>query len=139
MPIINGHDVIAEAPYGAGKTAAWVIPVLQKLKADLKACQALIFAPTRASALQIQEFIIAIGDFMNIQCHACISGVSVPDYEKVFQDTPQVVVGTPGRIGDLVQRNILKTANIEKIVLDDADEILAVSSQTSFKIYCNCY
>ncbi|KAK1456389.1 ATP-dependent RNA helicase eIF4A [Colletotrichum melonis] len=125
MPIINGHDVIAESSYGAGKTVTCVIPVLQKVRADLKACQALIFVPTRESAFKTQELIVAISDFMNIRCHACVGGVSMLDYEKVFQDAPHVVVGTPGRLRDLIQRSILKTANIELIVLDDADEIFA--------------
>ncbi|KAF9870573.1 hypothetical protein CkaCkLH20_11879 [Colletotrichum karsti] len=126
MPIINGQDVIAEATYGSGRTAALVIPILQKLRADLEACQALILVPTRESALQIQKFILAIGDFMNIRCSACVGGVGAQDYEKVFRDeTPQVVVGTPGRLRDVIQRNILETANIERIALDDADEIFA--------------
>ncbi|EQB43514.1 hypothetical protein CGLO_17827 [Colletotrichum gloeosporioides Cg-14] len=125
MPILNGHDVIAQASYGAGKTATLVIPALQKVKPDLKACQALIFVPTRELALQTQEFIVAIGDLMNIRCGACIGGVSVLDNEKVLQDAPPVVVGTPGRLQDMIQRDILKTANTETIALDEADEIIA--------------
>ncbi|KAF4886001.1 ATP-dependent RNA helicase eIF4A [Colletotrichum fructicola] len=125
MPILDGQDVIAQASYGAGKTATLVISILQKVKPDLKACQTLILAPSRELVMQTQEFIVAIGDFMNIRCGACVGGVSVLDNEKVLRDAPPVVVGTPGRLKDMIQRDILKTANIETLVLDEADEIIA--------------
>ncbi|KAI8298696.1 ATP-dependent RNA helicase eIF4A [Colletotrichum sp. SAR11_240] len=125
MPILDGQDVIAQASYGAGKTATLVISILQKVKPDLKACQTLILAPSRELVMQTQEFIVAIGDFMNIRCGACVGGVSVLDNEKVLRDAPPVVVGTPGRLKDMIQRDILKTANIETLVLDKADEIIA--------------
>ncbi|KAL2208381.1 ATP-dependent RNA helicase eIF4A [Sarocladium strictum] len=125
MPIIDGHDVIAEAADNAGKTATWVIPVLQTVRANIDACQALILAPTRELALQTQKFITAVSDFMDIRSYACVGGGSMPQYEQDFQVAPQVVVGTPGRILTMVQRNILKSANIKMFVLDDADEILA--------------
>jgi translation initiation factor 4A len=132
MPIIDGHDVIAEAAGNAGKTATWVIPVLQTVRADLDAFQALILAPTRDLVLQTQKFITAVSDFMDIRCYACVGGGSMPQYEQDLQVAPQVVVGTPGRILSLVQRNILKPADIKMFVLDDVDEILAVSVHPVF-------
>lgn len=122
-----GHDVIAQAQSGTGKTATFSISVLQKIDSNLKQCQALILAPTRELAQQIQKVVVAIGDFMNIECHACIGGTSVRDDMKALQDGPQVVVGTPGRVHDMIQRRFLKTDGMKMFVLDEADEMLSVS------------
>ncbi len=64
---------------------------------------------------------------MSIECHACIGGTSVRDDMKALQDGPQVVVGTPGRVQDMIQRRFLKTDSMKMFVLDEADEMLSVS------------
>ncbi|KAF4311105.1 RNA helicase ATP-dependent DEAD-box conserved site [Botryosphaeria dothidea] len=125
MPVIKGHDVIAQAQSGTGKTATFSISVLQKLDPNIKECQALILAPTRELAQQIQKVVVAIGDFMNIECHACIGGTSVRDDMKALQSGVQVVVGTPGRVHDMIQRRVLKTDAMKMFVLDEADEMLS--------------
>ena len=76
-------------------------------------------------AQQIQKVVIAIGDFMDISCHACIGGTSVRDDMKALQDGPQVIVGTPGRVHDMIQRRVLKTDHMKMFVLDEADEMLS--------------
>lgn len=121
----KGNDVIAQAQSGTGKTATFSISVLQKIDPNVKACQALILAPTRELAQQIQKVVVAIGDFMQIECHACIGGTSVRDDMKALQDGPQVVVGTPGRVHDMIQRRVLKTDSMKQFVLDEADEMLS--------------
>jgi translation initiation factor 4A len=126
-----GHDVIAQAQSGTGKTATFSISVLQKIDPNIKQCQALILAPTRELAQQIQKVVVAIGDFMSIECHACIGGTSVRDDMKALQDGPQVVVGTPGRVQDMIQRRFLKTDSMKMFVLDEADEMLSVSFHIS--------
>lgn len=123
-----GHDVIAQAQSGTGKTATFSISVLQKIDPNVKQCQALILAPTRELAQQIQKVVVAIGDFMSIECHACIGGTSVRDDMKALQEGPQVVVGTPGRVQDMIQRRFLKTDGMKMFVLDEADEMLSVST-----------
>ncbi|KAI6805208.1 ATP-dependent RNA helicase, partial [Hortaea werneckii] len=125
MPVIKGNDVIAQAQSGTGKTATFAIAALQKLDPNIKACQGLILAPTRELAQQIQKVVVAIGDFMNIECHACIGGTSVRDDMKALQDGPQVVVGTPGRVHDMIQRRMLKTDSMKMFILDEADEMLS--------------
>ncbi|EEP82826.1 eukaryotic initiation factor 4A-6 [Uncinocarpus reesii 1704] len=125
MPVIKGSDVIAQAQSGTGKTATFSISALQKVDTNLKACQALILAPTRELAQQIQKVVVAIGDFMSIECHACIGGTSVRDDMKALSDGPQVVVGTPGRVHDMIQRRVLKTDHMKMFVLDEADEMLS--------------
>jgi translation initiation factor 4A len=76
-------------------------------------------------AQQIQKVVVAIGDFMNVDCHACIGGTSVRDDMKALQEGPQVVVGTPGRVQDMIQRRVLKTDHMKMFVLDEADEMLS--------------
>ncbi|KAJ0426083.1 ATP-dependent RNA helicase eIF4A [Aspergillus carlsbadensis] len=125
MPIIKGNDVIAQAQSGTGKTATFSISALQKLDPNVKGCQALIVAPTRELAQQIQKVVIAIGDFMNIECHACIGGTAVRDDMNALRNGPQVVVGTPGRIQDMIQRRVLKTDHMKMFILDEADEMLS--------------
>lgn len=127
LTFIAGSDVIAQAQSGTGKTATFSISVLQKLDPNVKACQALILAPTRELAQQIQKVVVAIGDFMSIDCHACIGGTSVRDDMQALQAGPQVVVGTPGRVQDMIQRRVLKTDSMKMFVLDEADEMLSVS------------
>ncbi|QIW95313.1 hypothetical protein AMS68_000831 [Peltaster fructicola] len=125
MPVIKGNDVIAQAQSGTGKTATFSISVLQKIDPSVKACQALILAPTRELAQQIQKVVVAIGDFMQIECHACIGGTSVREDMNALKDGPQVVVGTPGRVQDMIQRRVLKTDSMKMFVLDEADEMLS--------------
>jgi translation initiation factor 4A len=125
LPVINNRDVIAQAQSGTGKTATFSISVLQKIDLSVKQCQALILAPTRELAQQIQKVVVAIGDFMNVECHACIGGTVVRDDMKILQDGVHVVVGTPGRVQDMIQRRALKTDAIKLFVLDEADEMLS--------------
>src|SRR4030081_341123 len=134
----QGHDVIAQAQSGTGKTATFSISVLQKIDPNIKQCQALILAPTRELAQQIQKVVVAIGDFMSIECHACIGGTSVRDDMKALQDGPQVVVGTPGRVHDMIQRRFLKTDAMKMFVLDEADEMLSVSHTLPASFSCEC-
>ncbi|KAE8407309.1 P-loop containing nucleoside triphosphate hydrolase protein [Aspergillus pseudonomiae] len=127
IPIIKGNDVIAQAQSGTGKTATFSISALQKIDSNLKACQALIVAPTRELAQQIQKVVVAIGDFMSINCHACIGGTAVRDDMNALREGPQIVVGTPGRIHDMIQRRVLRTDSMKLFILDEADEMLSVS------------
>ena len=73
VPVINGHDVIAQAQSGTGKTATFSIAILQRIDPSNKNVQALVLAPTRELAQQIQNVLVALGDYMNVNCHACIA------------------------------------------------------------------
>jgi translation initiation factor 4A len=101
--------VIAQAQSGTGKTATFAIAVLQKLDLNLesKDCQALILAPTRGLAQQIQKVVTALGDYMNVRCHACVGGETVRDDIRILQDGVHIVVGTPGRVFDMIDRGVL--------------------------------
>ncbi|KAG9119729.1 translation initiation factor eIF4A [Ceratobasidium sp. 392] len=125
VPVVKGHDVIAQAQSGTGKTATFSISILQKLDLSIKGTQALILAPTRELAQQIQKVVIALGDYMNIECHACVGGTNVrEDMEKLRQGV-HIVVGTPGRVYDMIGRGALNPNTIKIFCLDEADEMLS--------------
>lgn len=125
VPVVKGHDVIAQAQSGTGKTATFSISILQQLDMSIKGCQALILAPTRELAQQIQKVVIALGDYMNIECHACVGGTNVREDMAKLQEGVQVVVGTPGRVYDMINRRALRTDTIKIFCLDEADEMLS--------------
>lgn len=126
MPMIRGSDTIAQAQSGMGKTAAFVIGILQNVDTSVAKVQALILAPTRELAQQIQKVVVALGDYMGLQCHICIGGTRVVDDIRIFQnETPHVVVGTPGRVHDMIQRRALGTSAIKTFCLDESDEMLS--------------
>ncbi|KAH3812401.1 eukaryotic initiation factor 4A-I-like [Dreissena polymorpha] len=126
LPCIKGRDVIAQAQSGTGKTATFSIAILEQLKVDFPECQALVLAPTRELAQQIQKVMIALGDYMGAQCHACIGGTAVrDDMQRLQSSTVHVVVGTPGRVHDMINRRALDPRSIKMFVLDEADEMLS--------------
>lgn len=99
--------------------------VLQRLDVEVKDCQALILAPTRELAQQIVKVITSLADFMNIKIHACVGGTAVREDIRTLQDGVHVVVGTPGRVYDMIQRRALRLEHVELFVLDEADEMLS--------------
>jgi len=92
---------------------------------SIKGTQALILAPTRELAQQIQKVVIALGDYMSIECHACVGGTNVREDMAKLQEGVHVVVGTPGRVFDMINRRALRTDNIKIFCLDEADEMLS--------------
>ncbi|XP_006009532.1 eukaryotic initiation factor 4A-I isoform X2 [Latimeria chalumnae] len=125
VPCIKGYDVIAQAQSGTGKTATFAISILQQVDIDLRATQALVLAPTRELAQQIQKVIVALGDYMGASCHACIGGTNVKNEMHKLQEAPHIVVGTPGRVFDMLNRKYLSPRCIKMFVLDEADEMLS--------------
>jgi len=125
VPCCMGRDVIAQAQSGTGKTATFSIAILQQLDLSKKDCQALVLAPTRELAQQIQKVVIALGDYMSATCHACIGGTNVREDSRKLDEGKQVIVGTPGRVFDMISRGHLRTGDIKIFVLDEADEMLS--------------
>lgn len=124
LPIIQGRDVIAQAQSGTGKTATFSISILQSIDITMRETQALVLSPTRELAQQIQQVVLALGDYMNVQCHACIGGVSIGEDIRKLDYGQHVISGTPGRVYDMIRRRNLRTRNIKMLVLDEADELL---------------
>ena len=124
LPIVQGRDVIAQAQSGTGKTATFSISILQSIDVTVRETQALVLSPTRELATQIQSVVLALGDYMNVQCHACIGGTSIGEDIRKLEYGQHVVSGTPGRVFDMIRRRCLRTRNIKMLVLDEADELL---------------
>ncbi|ORZ33677.1 putative eukaryotic translation initiation factor eIF-4A subunit [Catenaria anguillulae PL171] len=124
MPVIKKRDVIAQAQSGTGKTATFSISILQRIDTAARECQALVLSPTRELATQIQSVLLALGDYMNVQVHACIGGTSIGEDIRKLDHGQHVVSGTPGRVFDMIKRNHLRTRHIKMLVLDEADELL---------------
>jgi len=124
-PLAKSFDLIAQAQSGTGKTATFTIGILHKMDFSISDCQALILAPTRELAQQIQKVVLALGDYLNVRCHACIGGTRVRDDISKLQSGVHVVVGTPGRVYDMLCRRVLKPDHIKMFVLDEADEMLS--------------
>lgn len=124
-PMLLGRDVIAQAQSGTGKTATFSIGILQQVDNQLHECQALVLAPTRELAQQIVKVMIALGDFMSMRIHACVGGTVVRDDIRTLQNGVHVVVGTPGRVYDMINRRALRLADTKIFALDEADEMLS--------------
>ena len=125
MPILAGHDTIAQAQSGTGKTATFTIAALQSIDTGVNQCQALILAPTRELAQQTQKVVRALGDFLNISSHACVGGTLVRDDIRTLREGVQVVVGTPGRVTHMIQSDVLNLTPVKLFILDEADEMLS--------------
>jgi translation initiation factor 4A len=124
-PTILGKDLIAQAQSGTGKTATFAIGTLARLDPTIRQCQSLILAPTRELAQQIQKVVLALSDYMDMQVHACVGGTAVRDDIRTLQAGVHIVVGTPGRVYDMINRRALRLDNIRQFFLDEADEMLS--------------
>ncbi|CDY68148.1 BnaA07g38930D [Brassica napus] len=125
IPFCKGLDVIQQAQSGTGKTATFCSGVLQQLDYTLLQCQALVLAPTRELAQQIEKVMRALGDYLGVKVHACVGGTSVREDQRILQSGVHVVVGTPGRVFDMLRRQSLRADAIKMFVLDEADEMLS--------------
>ena len=120
------RDIIAQAQSGTGKTGCFVVGLLQIIEMKNKYTQGLILAPTHELARQIIGVVSAMGKFEDVVCQLLIGGTSVDeDREKLEKNPPHIVVGTPGRVHDMIRRKYLKTEKITTLILDEADEMLS--------------
>ena len=131
QPIIESNDVIAQSQSGTGKTGCFTVASLQKINENLKKTQVLIISPTRELSQQIINVLNNLGTYMkDLTTQLLVGGVSTDyDIEKYKNNTPQIAVGCPGRIFDMLKRNVIKTNDLKLLVLDEADEMLS----TGFK------
>jgi len=143
IPLVQpGHkgkrrDIIAQAQSGTGKTACFGVGSLQIIDHELEATQVLILAPTHELASQIKGVITDIGRFEKVKVQLLVGGTSVDaDRQKLDEEPPHIVVGTPGRVHDMIRRKYLKTEKIDLIVLDEADEMLSAGFKDQiYKIF----
>lgn len=135
IPIINGKDIIAQAQSGTGKTGTFSIGVLQKIDNTLNYCQAIILSPSRELALQTYNVINNLNTYLKSKINLCIGGI-IQNY-KDLKNNNQIIVGTPGRIYNLIENNIIKTNNLKLLVIDEADEMLSYEFQLQIKDIIN--
>lgn len=128
IPMLNKKDIVAQAQSGTGKTGTFVISTLQIIDFDEKKTQALILAPTRELAAQIESVIKSLGDFIsNLVVQKLVGGTSIDDdIDNLKNNTPHIIVGCPGRTHDMMKRNHIKNKDIKLIILDEADEMLCI-------------
>ncbi|MCL2718994.1 MAG: DEAD/DEAH box helicase [Lachnospiraceae bacterium] len=126
IPILMaGHDIIGQAQTGTGKTAAFGIPMIQKIDPDDRRLQAIVLCPTRELAVQAAEEIRKLAKYMHsIKVLPIYGGQEIYRQIKALSTGVQIVVGTPGRVMDHLRRHTIKTEAIKMIVLDEADEML---------------
>lgn len=121
---LSGKDLLGQAPTGTGKTLAFTIPILDKIDEEKRVCQALIIAPTRELAMQITSDINEISYYMNVKAVTLYGGELIDKQITALRRKPQVIVATPGRLLDHVNRGTVSLDNIKIVVLDEADEML---------------
>ena len=124
--MLAGQDVIGQAQTGTGKTAAFALPVLQNLDAGRKSVQCLVLAPTRELAIQVADSFEGYGQFQAVRVVAVYGGQPYGPQIRQLKQGVQVVVGTPGRLLDLIRKNILDLSAVQTLVLDEADEMLSM-------------
>jgi len=123
--LLQGHDLIAQAQTGTGKTAAFALPILEKLDLKQKTLQALILAPTRELAIQVSEAFQSYASHLpNFHIAPIYGGQEYRKQLRALKHGVHVVVGTPGRVMDHMRRGTLLLDNIRTLVLDEADEML---------------
>ncbi|MDR2223088.1 MAG: DEAD/DEAH box helicase [Flavobacteriaceae bacterium] len=125
--ILAGTDIIGCAQTGTGKTAAFAIPILQRLittPRKNKAIQALVLVPTRELALQVEKNFKAYSTHLSLKTVAIFGGVPLPPQVRALRQNPEVVIATPGRLLDLIQQKIISISQISTLVLDEADQML---------------
>jgi len=124
IPIIKGRDVIVQSQSGTGKTAVFCLGSLQIIDLGVREPQVLILSPTRELAEQSQKVAMALGDYLNVQVHACIGGKNLSEDIRKLEHGVHMVSGTPGRVFDMIQRRHLRTRSIKMLIMDEADEML---------------
>ena len=123
-PGLDGRDVLGLAQTGTGKTAAFALPILDRILSERrKGVRALILAPTRELATQITEDIRTLGKFTRLKLATIYGGVSMHSQITALRRRPEIIVGCPGRVLDLLQQDILHLDQVETLVLDEADHM----------------
>lgn len=124
IPLLEGKDVIGQAQTGTGKTAAFGVPMVQRLNREVRGVQGLVLTPTRELANQDAENIAKFGKHARVKVLAVYGGESINKQVHALANGVQIVVGTPGRLIDLMERRVLNLGSVSFVVLDEADRML---------------
>ena len=124
MRVLDGKDLVVQADTGSGKTAGFGIPIVEKIRVTDNVVQALILTPTRELAVQVSDEIQKIGKYKGIRTLAVYGKQNIDVQIHQLKQRVHIVIGTPGRVVDLIDRGHLKLEQLETFVLDEADELL---------------
>lgn len=123
--LLEGRDIIGQAQTGTGKTAAFAIPLIERIQSTDGRVQAIVLCPTRELALQVTHEIQKLGKYKrNLNAITIYGGQSIERQIQALKRQPQIVIGTPGRTLDLIRRGSLELDTVQTVVLDEADEML---------------
>lgn len=122
--VMEGKDIIGQAQTGTGKTAAFGIPLVEKIESRADKIEGLVITPTRELAVQVAEEINKLGQFKGVRALPVYGGQDINRQIRALKNKPQIIVGTPGRLMDHMRRKTIRLQNIAIVVLDEADEML---------------
>jgi ATP-dependent RNA helicase DDX6/DHH1 len=122
---ISGHDVLARAKNGTGKTGAYTIPTLERIDATKNVIQAMIMVPTRELALQTSQICVELSKHLKLKVMVTTGGTDLKDDIMRLQGTVHIIIATPGRILDLMDKNVADLSQCKTLVLDEADKLLS--------------
>jgi ATP-dependent RNA helicase DeaD len=132
--LLGGSDVSARSQTGTGKTLAYLLPLLQKLNSHSSAIQAIILAPTQELAMQIVRVAEVYAEPLNIRVQQLIGGAALKRQVEKLKLRPQLVIGTPGRIHELLKLRKLKLNDVKNVVVDEADQVFQLGSTKEVEI-----
>lgn len=125
IPVVQaGRDCIVKAQTGTGKTLAFLLPILKKIKPQAEVAQALIVTPTRELAIQISKVAGFLGEAAGISSLVIYGGQDIERQKQKLRRHPQIIIGTPGRLLDHLRRGTIDISRVNKVVLDEADEMM---------------
>jgi ATP-dependent RNA helicase DeaD len=124
--IMRGRDIIGQAQTGSGKTAAFGLPAVEQIDETSEDIQVLVLTPTRELCIQVAQALRTFSEFKGVKVVAVFGGQPIPEQTVQLRQGPQIVVGTPGRVMDLIRRGWLQLSDTRYVVLDEADEMLSL-------------
>jgi translation initiation factor 4A len=131
-PIIDGHDIVVQSHSGTGKTATFIIGLLERIDISINQPQCIVVSNTRELADQTYKVFLSLSKYTNIKCNLCIGGDMQYKY-NVESIKDHVIIGTPGRLSDLINKEIINNSEIKLIIIDEADDVLSNSFRKQVK------
>ncbi|MBM7566754.1 superfamily II DNA/RNA helicase [Paenibacillus sacheonensis] len=132
--LLAGHDITAKSQTGSGKTLAYMLPALQRVDTSSSAVQVMVLAPTQELAMQIFRVAETYGEVIGVRTQQLIGGASMQRQVEKLREHPHVVVGTPGRIHELVKSRKLKLQGIRFVIIDEADQVFNLGSTVEVEV-----